>query len=79
MARWERRRVVRWKVGRLLVLFKCGEHRVSPRFYVFVSDLNRGNKRGLSDVNQGDELGELKIFLFARRYGKTLLKSTASC
>ena len=59
---------MRWKVGRLLVLFKRGEHRVSPRFYVFVSDVNQGNKRGLSDVNQGDELGELKIFLFARRY-----------
>ena len=28
-------RVVRWEGGRFLVLFKGGEHRVSPRFYLF--------------------------------------------
>ena len=33
-------RVVRWEGGRLLVLFKGGEHRVSPRFNLFVSDVN---------------------------------------
>ena len=27
-------RVVRWEGGRFLVLFKDGEHRVSPRFYL---------------------------------------------
>ena len=37
-------RVVRWEGGRFLVLFKSGEHRVSPRFYLFVSDVNQGNK-----------------------------------
>ena len=32
-------RVVRWQGGTFLVLFKTGEHRVSPRFYLFVSDV----------------------------------------
>ena len=41
------RRVVRWEDGRFLVLFKGGEHRVSPRFYVFVSDVNQGNKEAV--------------------------------
>ena len=27
-----------------LVLFKDGEHKVSPRFHIFVSDVNQGNK-----------------------------------
>ena len=40
------RRKVRWEGGRFLVLFMGGEHRVSPRFYLFVSDLNQGEKRG---------------------------------
>ena len=39
------RRVVRWEGERFLVLFKGGEHRVSPRSYLFVSDVNQGNKR----------------------------------
>ena len=38
------RRVVRWEGGRFLVLSKGGEHRVSLRFYLFVSDVNQGNK-----------------------------------
>ena len=62
------RRVVRWDGWRFLVLFKGGEHRVSPRFYLFVSD-----------VNQGSEGDGLKIFLRARRDGKILLRSSASC
>ena len=37
-------RVVRWECGRFLVLFKGAEHRMSPRFYLFVSDINQGNK-----------------------------------
>ena len=49
-------RVVRWEGGRFLVLFKGGEHRVSPRFYLFVSN-----------VNQGDEGNGLKIFFYDRR------------
>ena len=61
-------RVVRWEDGRFLVLFKGGEQRMNPRFYLFVSDVNQGN--------EGDRL---KIFLRARRDGKTLLRSSASC
>ena len=61
-------RVVRWEGGRFLVSFKVGEHRVSPRFYLFVSDVNQGN--------EGDGL---KIFLSAHRAGKTLLRSSTSC
>ena len=60
--------VVRWQVGRFLVLFKDGECRASPRFYLFVSDVNQENARN-----------GLKIFWRAHRDGKTLLKSSASC
>ena len=72
------RRVVRWEDGRFLVLFKGGEDSVSPRFYLFVSDVNQGVK-GRSDVNQRNEGDGLKIFLRASRDGKTLLRSSASC
>ena len=61
-------RVVRWEGVRFLVLFKGGEHRMSPRFYLF-----------LSDVNQGNEGDRLKTFLCACRDEKTLLRSSASC
>ena len=61
-------RVVRWEGGRFLVLFKGGEHRVSPRFYLFVSDVDQGNK-----------VDGLKIFLHACRDGKTFLRSSTSC
>ena len=47
--RWqggEGRRVVRSEGGRFLVLFKGGECRVTPRFYLFVSDLNQGKEVG---------------------------------
>ena len=37
-------RVVRWEGGRFLVLSKGGEHWVSPKFYLFVSDVNQRNK-----------------------------------
>ena len=37
-------RAVRWEGERFLVLFNCGEHSVSPRFYLFVSDVNQRNK-----------------------------------
>ena len=36
--------VVRWEGGKFLVLFKEGGHRVRPRFYLFVSDINHGNE-----------------------------------
>ena len=38
------RRVVRWEGERFLVLFKNREHKVIPRFYLFVSDVNQGNE-----------------------------------
>ena len=63
------RRVLRWQGGRFLVLFKGGEDRVSPRFYLFVSNVNQGTKER-SDVNQGNEGDELKIFLHTHRDGK---------
>ena len=68
MARWERRESGEYEGGRFLVLFKGGEDRMSPRFYLFLSDVNQGNK--------GDGL---KIFLCTRRYGKILLRSSGSC
>ena len=37
------RRVVRWEGGTFLVLFRGGEHRVSLRCYLFVSDVDQGN------------------------------------
>ena len=37
-------RMVWWESGRFLVLFKGGKHRMSPRFYLFVSDVNQGNE-----------------------------------
>ena len=44
MARWERQEsgeVGRWKVPGFI---QGWEHRVSPGFYLFVSDANQGNK-----------------------------------
>ena len=38
------KRVVRWEDERFMVLFKDGKHSVSPRFYIFVSDVNPGNE-----------------------------------
>ena len=40
-------RVVTWEGGRFLVLSKGGEHRVSPKFYLFVCDVNQRNKRAV--------------------------------
>ena len=37
------RRKVKWESGRFLVSLKGGEHKVSPRFYLFVSDVNHDN------------------------------------
>ena len=56
--RWEgekSRRLVKWEdgkdgkmvrreVGRYLVLFKGGAHKMSPRLHLFVSDVIQGNK-----------------------------------
>ena len=54
VARWEDSEVARWegsevgkvrqKGGRYLVLFKSGGHKMSPRFHLFVSDVNQGNE-----------------------------------
>ena len=40
------RRVVKWQGGRFLVLFKCGGHRMSPRFHLFVSDVDQQWNKG---------------------------------
>ena len=37
--------MMRWEGEKFLVLIKCGERRVSPRFHLFVSDVNQGNER----------------------------------
>ena len=37
-------RMVRQKVGSYLALFKDGGHKMSPRFHLFVSDVNQVNK-----------------------------------
>ena len=70
--------MVSWEGGRFLVLFKAEKNRVCPRFYFFYLMLIKGTK-GWSDVNQGNEEDGLQIFLRARRDGKTLLRSSASC
>ena len=55
LVRWEGGKVVRWqggkggrmvkqKSGRYLVLFKVGGRKMSPRFHLFVSDINQGNE-----------------------------------
>ena len=36
-------RVVKWQGGRFLVVFKGGGHRVTPRFHLFVSDVDQKN------------------------------------
>ena len=51
--RWEDNEVVRWRrwesgeVGRWGVpgLFKGGECRVTPRFHLFISDVNQGKEK----------------------------------
>ena len=40
------RRVVKWQGGRFLVLFKSGGHRVSSRFYLFISDVDQQWNKG---------------------------------
>ena len=39
----------RQKGGRYSILFKGGGHKMSPRFHLFVSDVNQGN-RGVGRV-----------------------------
>ena len=39
--------MVRWVSGRFLFLFNGGDHRMSPRFYLFVSDVNQGSKEAV--------------------------------
>ena len=36
---------VRWQGGRFLVLFRGRGRRMSPRFHLFVSDVNQQNER----------------------------------
>ena len=44
-------RMVRQKGGRYVVLFKSGGHKMSPKFHLFVSDIDQGNEevRGVQD------------------------------
>ena len=46
---------------------------MSPRFHLFVSDVNQGNE----EIEL--KMSELKIFLRDPRDGKILLRSSASC
>ena len=72
VVRWQGgkcREEVRSQSGRLMFLFNSGGHRVSPRFHLFVSDVNQKTK----------EQDMLKTFLRGRRDGKILLRSDASC
>ena len=39
-------RMVKWQGGRFLLLFKSGGHRVSPRFHLFVSDIDQRRNKG---------------------------------
>ena len=66
---WKGGRMVRQKSGRYLFFFKDGEHKMSPRFHLFVSDVNQENAG----------VGCVQDFLPGRRDAKTLLRSFASC
>ena len=37
-------RMVRQKVGMYMVLFRGARHKMSPRFHLFISDVNQGNE-----------------------------------
>ena len=54
-----------------LVLFKDDTHMLTPRFHLFVSEVNQGNK----DASRGG----FKIFLHGLRDELSLLGSFASC
>ena len=45
---WKGGRVVKWQGWRFLAFLKSGGHRVSPRFHLFVSDVDqqRNEERG---------------------------------
>ena len=61
--------MVRWEGGKFLVLFKGGGCRVSPRFHLFVFDVNQGN----------EEAGWMYDLLHSPRDGKTLFTTSGSC
>ena len=49
MRRWQGEkggRLVKWQRGRFLVFLKSGGHRVSPRFHLFVSDVDEQRNKG---------------------------------
>ena len=60
--------MVRWEGERYLVLFKGWGHRMSPRFHLFVSDVNQTKGRD-----------GFKIFLHGHRDVNTLLTPFAKC
>ena len=50
VVRWQDRkgrRVVKWQGGRFLDLFISWAHRVSPRFHLFVSDVDQQWNEGV--------------------------------
>ena len=47
-------RLLKWQGGRFLVLFKGGRRRVTPRFHLFISNVNQRN--GGAGWVQGDFL-----------------------
>ena len=45
VVKWQGGRMVKQKGGKDLVLLKGEGHKMSPRFHLFVYDVNQGNKR----------------------------------
>ena len=43
---WNGGRLVKWKGGRFLLLFKSGGHMVSLRFHLLVSDVDQQQNEG---------------------------------
>ena len=60
---------MRQEVGRFLVLFKGGEYRVSPRFYLFVCDIKQ---RGGLMLIKGTKGMSQDIFVCPQEWKDTL-------
>ena len=60
---------MRQEVGRFLVLFKGGEYRVSPRFYLFISDIKQ---RGGLMLIKGTKGMSQDIFVCPQEWKDTL-------
>ena len=63
-------RMMRQKAGRYLVLLKDGGHKMSPKFHLYVSDVNQGN----------EGVGWVQYFLaWPQERNDSILRSFASC